>query len=341
MVSFVCLTQTEAPSNLPIFLSLSYLDQSSEEFVSVEMHRVFIKAGISGACFTVLEHASSAQVWRLCWAQQDHSSDSYDLLSRLYINPQGEKFFEAVKEAMVEAGETLVSTPLSTSSTIAFSFRHCAVSILAPHSSAQGTLPGAHMLNSLAVLRADNFVVAVHRWDAGAQAVDAAMTARLEYTESSTLCATTLLEPFEIRASLDIGQAGVVQFQETDSGNNSGIALLLDTAGGFALQDGSIWKFGVRCYPKASGSELTIDLPSPFIINIGELAMHDLQRLLYLMSNTNCTELPIRLVNLTATDLFICQQGTKSRTMLACGSSEEFYWTSPPRLRQGSHLRLQ
>lgn len=338
--------QIAAASDLPVFLSLSRFDESCGEFTAVELHSVSIeKIDVSGTYYIATKPVA-AHLWRLCWTNRDNSSDLYDLLPHLYINPEGGAFWKTARDVMSEDLEMIVQhpTPLSTASTIAFSLGHCTFSLLAPHSNARVALPGAHMLNTLAVLHINNLVAALHQWDAGVRAVDAALNARLDYAEASTLCAATLLEPFEMRASFDVRQTGARSTEGPDL-NTGGVVLLVDAAAnGFAtLHDGSSWKLGARQYPRASGSQLRLDVLTPLIINISELATHDLQRLLYIAKGEGAEveEPPIRILNRTGIDLLIRQQGVKSQTTLASSSSVNFYWTVLPRLRQGAQLALQ
>jgi hypothetical protein len=341
------------PSDFPAPLSLSRLDETTGEFVNVELWPKIIQGSqFSGTGFFIAEGAQddAAHFWRLCWTTPTNHSDTGSLLNYIYINPQGQELWNvAVEDAPGRQKSPLVA-PLS----LGFSFSHVDVSLIAAHSSSgdannPSSISSVHILNVLSVLRAENVLVSMHKWNSTtreAVAISAAMTACVEYTEATTLCSATLIEPFDVMLSFEdvTSHHLMVEEQPPQDGGDAGEpdSPLSILRGGLAGVQEDAMVFAARKEPVSPGSFVKLDFITPFVVNISELAVYDLQRLAALATAPPSTVSPIKISNETGHTIAFQQYGMPaSATLLAPGASSGFHWAATPRMHQGAQLGLQ
>jgi hypothetical protein len=351
----VSVLQGLEPSDFSAPLSLSRLDATTGVFVNVELWPKIIQGSqFGGTGYFIAEGAQDAAThfWRLCWTSPADCSDSRSLLNRIYINPQGEELWNvAIEDAPGRQKSPLVA-PLSFN----FSFNQIDVSLLAAHSASSDAnktnlIPSVHVLNVLAVLRVENFLVSMLEWKTSnreAVAIDASVTACVEYTEATTLCSATLIKPFDVIISFEYvsGSSQIEEQPQQDGGEPLSILRSVNaTAGGLAGVQEDAMVFAARRQPKASGYYVKCDFITPLVVTISELAVYDLQRLLALattaLSTDATTMSPIKISNETVHSIAFQQYGMPvSATLLEPGTSSGFHWAATPRM-QGAQLGLQ
>jgi hypothetical protein len=335
------------PSDFSAPLSLSRLDETTGEFINVELWPKIIQgAQFAGTGFFVAEgaQAATAHFWRLCWTSPaDFKVNS--LLNRIYINPQGQELWNLVVEDAPGRQKSPLVSPLS----LGFAVGHIDVSLLAAHSSSNEAtkttiIPSVHVLNVLAVLHAENVLVSMHKWSTmhrEAVAIDATMTAGVEYIEATTLCSATLIEPFDVMVSFeDVSGSQHVEGQQPAEEAGGPLSTL---QGGLTGVQEDAMLFAAHREPTAPGSYIKLDFTTPLVVNVSDLALYDLQRLAILATTAPVTTMaPIKIFNETGHIIAFQQYGMPaSATLLDPGTFSGFHWAATPRSHQGTQLGLQ
>ena len=243
-----------------------------------------------------------------------------------------------------DAPGQLPSPPFVASMTLLTSIGSVDLALLPALGMADCNVPSAHVLHKLGALRIENLLGALHRWD-DAFCVDTAMAVRAEYTESITLCTATLVEEFKLSFCYEVGSEASVDEQE--EGDNPFTVLNHHAAsGGFAAAQDYMktLKLATRPYPRGSQPLILCGTMTPVVINISDLAVHDLHRKLILASGGSDgvkapMPPPIRISNHTGLDIMVRQSGA-SYQVLGDGESSDFGFV-PPRLHPGLALSLQ
>ncbi|KAL4522616.1 hypothetical protein Ndes2526A_g01019 [Nannochloris sp. 'desiccata'] len=344
------------PSDFPAPLSLSRLDETTGAFTNVELWPKIIQgAQFGGTGFFIAEGAqdAAAHFWRLCWTSPADSSDANSLINRIYVNPQGQELWNAA----VEDAPGRQKSPLVAPFSFGFSLNHFDVSLLAAHSASSDAkktnlIPSVHVLNVLAVLHAENFLLSMHKWNTSnreAVAIDATMTACVEYTEATTLCSATLIKPFDVILSFENASSNSQVVDEQPQQDGGGPLSILrgvnNAAGGLAAMQEDAMVFAARRQPEASGFYVKCNFITPLVVIISELAIYDLQRLVALATtapaNDATTMSPIKIFNETSHTVAFQQYGVPaSVTLLKPGTSSGFNWAATPRM-QGPQFGLQ
>lgn len=284
------------------------------------------EASFTGSCL-IPEEASAdgsrlpsvtGQLWRLAFSMPSGCKNAEVLLQRLYINPSYPSFWDG----SILPRQT-PPPPLATASTLAFSCGYLDVDFLAAHTTGHPYISSAHILNTLASVRMDGVLGALHQWRDRARAADGAVAVSIAYTEACTLRSSTVLERTEIRIAYEKGSMELVADEAVDGVGHLSF-LLSQAAGGLAAMD---WvgttRLATRLYPLSRGPRLQMDLPTPLVISLSELATLDLQRAIAGF-NTPLSS-PIGISNAASTAVMFKQCGSASATLLGAGENAEFH----------------
>ena len=350
---------------------LARFDDATGEFVPVEitaLHQTsFEKGATVGTCVFPAAVSGAPDISHQTWRLELRGSALEEIpiekfLQRVYINPGNEAFWRPTSTDDNGAVTNPPPRPLVALTTLAFSIGHLDLSLIAPIAANQSAssegISEAHTLNTLAVLHCDSAVGRLSLWDGEPQsvAVDIAVSVSCEYTEARTLCGFTLIEPFEIDFCYEVGGGHNKakmnsQHEGTTTIISQSTTLLRGDEELLGIQQKDFGSLAARPEPKGIGLEVTLSLLSPLVLNISDLATHDLRQLMSVAASFGeeasgssaaapSTAGPIQVHNWIDTDLVVRQYGTSTfETLVSASSTSDFFFPLPPCL--GGILGMQ
>lgn len=317
--------QGASPAEFQAPLLLSCFDDASGEFRHVVMRHISVsEASFVGSCLVPEETSADdgrrpsvgGHLWRLSFSLPSSCMNSDDFMQCLYVNPTCPSFWDGLTPCQAPP-------PLATASTLAFSCGYLDVDFLAAHSAPRPWISSSHILNTLASVRMDGVLGALHEWRDGARAADGAMAARVAYTEACTLRSSTILERTEFRVDYEKGSMELAAGEAVDGVGHLSF-LLNRAAGGLAAMD---WvgttRLATRLYPLSRGPRLQVDIPSPLVVSVSELAVLDLQRIVAGFDAPLSS--PIGILNASSTAIMFKQCGSGTSILLHAGEDSDFH----------------
>jgi hypothetical protein len=197
----------------------------------------------------------------------------------------------------------------------------CTIDIL---ESSPGRSMGDRGLHTTAVatLHAKPLILAANKWSGPMPAfsLDLQTMLSISFFDSTSLAESTLLEPFEFRASFSQGQ----QLDVGQRDNEIGIFW----ESGLPLEN--LEYIMAKQQPGHSGQALAIEAPmEPVTINFSELTLKEFQRLAKAAGSADELEPALQVMNRTERDILLRQVGASTICFLENGGAVAFNWPGP------------
>lgn len=315
------------------------------------------------ACMLV-HCAPAAMQWRLSWMANCRRPDliASVFCRQLYVNPQGLDAVAVVDSTLqpnVSIDYRKIPPPISASFTFSLNMSSISMALLAGGccSGPPDASTNAHILNTLAWLSAKEFCVKVQSWsgEEGAVALDAGISASIEYVESTTMCSIPLINEFTVRCSYAMGKRRRRRDSEEPQGSLSNMSSRVageddqsvNTSNGHPWESDCVdtrsWTLVPLRRQPDFGTSVTCKFETPINAIMEELTLQDFRRLWAALQNTEEYSPPMKLTNSTDIDLWAKQCGAESsgQTVVPRGTSVGYHWPCPPGLCPDARLALQ